>query len=603
MPTIRQNYRRETELSDFIKFVDNEQLIVSNPLSSKAVVDKYLEKRPNHKRYKISAFATGEQSKKGDLHICINCNGNHKLENCKEFMEKPLKERIKFLMRQKRCYGCLEPMSDGRNTKTCTSNLMCSSCKGNHPTLLHGYVPKDRRSTDVGDQDPKKTDEVLKNSFAGLDDLKCAATSKEHGSNVISMCVVPVKVKHEHGANEVTTYAMLDNCSQGSFIHDSVVKKLGVTGSKTTINLKTLHGVRSEKTVSVEGIKVAQLQGNSIWLNLPKMYARRNLPVDKEEIATPARISKWEYLKPISNEIVQDEDIVVGLLIGANCMKALEPMKIIPSKEDGPYAYKTLLGWCIVGPIINTETERSISCHRVAVKDVTSSRLAPHHFGVEKSIKDISLEEMFKMMYSNDFNEHDATVADSITSSVDEISIEDKKFLDIVEKNTSKKDYHYVVPLPFRDGRLVMPNNRVEAFRRLMFLKQIFLKDQKFFDDYKTFMDNLLVKGYLKQSEVVLSGKTLYIPHHDVYHPSKPGKVRVAFDCSAEFQGKSINRELLSGPDLTNQIIGTMARFREEKIAFMADIEAMLHQVLVLDDQQTLLKFLLTTLLMSLKTS
>ena len=137
--------------------------------------------------------------------------------------------------------------------------------------------------------------------------------------------------------------------------------------------------------------------------------------MDKEEIATPARISKWEYLKPISNEIVQDDDIVVGLLIGANCMKALEPMKIIPSKEDGPYAYKTLLGWCIVGPIINTETERSISCHRVAVKDVTSSRLAPHHFGVEKSIKDISLEEMFKMMYSNDFNEHDATVADSIT--------------------------------------------------------------------------------------------------------------------------------------------------------------------------------------------
>ena len=143
--------------------------------------------------------------------------------------------------------------------------------------------------------------------------------------------------------------------------------------------------------------------------------------MDKEEIATPARISKWEYLKPISNEIVQDDDIVVGLLIGANCMKALEPMKIIPSKEDGPYAYKTLLGWCIVGPIINTETERSISCHRVAVKDGISSRLAPYRFGVEKSIKDISLEKMFKMMYSNDFNEHDATVAGSITNSVDEI--------------------------------------------------------------------------------------------------------------------------------------------------------------------------------------
>ena len=40
-----------------------------------------------------------------------------------------------------------------------------------------------------------------------------------------------------------------------------------------------------------------------------------------------------------------------------------------------------------------------------------------------------------------------------------------------------------------------------------MFLKRRFLKDQKFFDDYKKFMDNLLVKDYAKQSEVVLSEK------------------------------------------------------------------------------------------------
>ena len=75
----------------------------------------------------------------------------------------------------------------------------------------------------------------------------------------------------------------------------------------------------------------------------------------------------------------------------------------------------------------------------------------------------------------------------------------------------------------------------------------------------------MLVKGYAKQSEVVLSGKTLYIPHHGVYHPSKPGKFRVVFNCNAEFQGKSINRQLLSGPDLTNQIIGIMTRFRISK--------------------------------------
>ena len=63
-------------------------------------------------------------------------------------------------------------------------------------------------------------------------------------------------------------------------------------------------------------------------------------------------------------------------------------------------------------------------------------------------------------------------IADSITNSVDEISFEDRKFLDIVEKKTSKKNYHYVVPLPFRDDRLLIPNNRGQAYRRLIFLKR-----------------------------------------------------------------------------------------------------------------------------------
>ena len=107
--TIRQNQRRQPELSKFIKFVDNETLIVSNSLFSKAALEEYFEKGPNHKRNEISAFAAGEQSKKGDPHICMSCIGNHKLEKCKEFMEKTLNEKIKFLMRQKRCYGCLEP--------------------------------------------------------------------------------------------------------------------------------------------------------------------------------------------------------------------------------------------------------------------------------------------------------------------------------------------------------------------------------------------------------------------------------------------------------------------------------------------------------------
>ena len=119
--------------------------------------------------------------------------------------------------------------------------------------------------------------------------------------------------------------------------------------------------------------------------------------------------------------------------------------------------------------------------------------------------------------------------------------------MEIFEKGTSLKDNRYVVPLPFRNPNSMVPNNKKQAIQRLMGLKRQFMKDNKFFQDYLKFMDNLLRKGYAKRSDPSTSEKTWYIPHHGVYHPSKPGKIRVVFNCSAEYQRRSIDKEWLSG--------------------------------------------------------
>ena len=47
-----------------------------------------------------------------------------------------------------------------------------------------------------------------------------------------------------------------------------------------------------------------------------------------------------------------------------------------------------------------------------------------------------------------------------------------------------------------------------------------------------------------------------------------------------EYAVRSINKELLVGPDLTNQIIGILIRFRQGKAVFVADIEKMFFQML-----------------------
>lgn len=86
-------------------------------------------------------------------------------------------------------------------------------------------------------------------------------------------------------------------------------------------------------------------------------------------------------------------------------------------------------------------------------------------------------------------------------------------------------------------------------------------------------------------------GRVWYIPHHGVYHPKKK-KIRVVFDCTATFQGISLNDQLLQGPYLTNSLIGVLMRFREEPTALIADIESMFYQVKVPDEDADLLRFL-----------
>ena len=63
----------------------------------------------------------------------------------------------------------------------------------------------------------------------------------------------------------------------------------------------------------------------------------------------------------------------------------------------------------------------------------------------------------------------------------------------------------------------------------------------------------------------------------------------MVFDCSAEVGEKSINRNLVTCPDLTNQLIGVLIQFQEENVAIMADKEAMFYQVKVAEKHRSFL--------------
>ena len=92
-------------------------------------------------------------------------------------------------------------MKQGHNAKTWYGRLSCRSWKGNHPTAMHGCMPRDKLRIDssTGQNGGKK----IANNFA---DLTVATTQENPETEIISMRIVPVKIRNwKNINNEVLT--------------------------------------------------------------------------------------------------------------------------------------------------------------------------------------------------------------------------------------------------------------------------------------------------------------------------------------------------------------------------------------------------------------
>ena len=187
-------------MMDFIQFVNDETVIVTDPIFSKEAVEQYVKKRRDNKKGRLSTFVTGKEERSEN---CCYCDEQHKLDKCSKFREVILKERIGFLQIR-------STVMDASNQ--CQILIMqkqggslAQVAKGNHPTPLRWYKPKVMKGKSDGSQNNSDSRNI-KSNYATLDnDVKCATTTSKSGLKVISMCIVPVKIKHGYSNKMVTT--------------------------------------------------------------------------------------------------------------------------------------------------------------------------------------------------------------------------------------------------------------------------------------------------------------------------------------------------------------------------------------------------------------
>lgn len=73
---------------------------------------------------------------------------------------------------------------------------------------------------------------------------------------------------------------------------------------------------------------------------------------------------------------------------------------------------------------------------------------------------------------------------------------------------------------------------------------------------------------------------------------TKLEKVRIGFSCASVHDATSLKSQILQGTDLSKKLLGILFRFRHGRVAIMADIKAMFHQIRVTPQHQDALLFL-----------
>ena len=246
-------------------------------------------------------------------------------------------------------------------------------------------------------------------------------------------------------------------------------------------------------------------------------------------------------------------------MIGTNCPSALELIEVVPMNGHGPFATRLHHGWTIYGPleITGSTTTGEVISNRILVREM-------------EECKEVMFLSSILSILEHDFSDHRVESYPGER----ELSREDEKFMEIADQNIRFQDGHYVLPLPFRAENPMMPNNKSHVLKRTLYQKRKMMKGSKFLEDYTGFMTKILDRGYAEKvpDECLKTekGKSWYSPHHGVYQPNKPGKLRVVFDCSAKFMGTSLKDTRMQGPDLTNSLIGVLTHFRDESVAFIA---------------------------------
>ena len=430
------------------------------------------------------------------------------------------------------CYSCL---GNGHTVRECRNRNSCGTeqCKRQHHPSLHSSH--------------KAEDTQAKNVFH--------STREVEGE--VSLGVIPILLSGPKGT--VTVYALLDSGANTTLIRKDIIKRVGIDGSTTELKINTINGELSIDAVKCDFVINSMDSTDSV--KVTGAFAVEGLPIKLKASCRNNIAKKWPHLIDVPMYKGNGEPVV--MIIGCDQPKAHWVRDIRLGGESQPFGMKTPLGWIVLGPS-NQGVARSV-----------------YYTEAQESDASEKLETMITQLYNNEFQD--------LGDNEGKPSRDELDALNIVTKGTRKERGRYIVPLPWKAYPPQLTDNKYCAVRRLIGLNRRFNLNPELAVRYNTMIQDQVRKGYvtkLSDREIAKGLPSWYLPHHPVFNPRKPDKLRIVFDCAANHHGNSINDCLNPGPDTIANLVGVLMRFRKLPVVIMADIEEMFLQVGLKEDDQ-----------------
>ena len=474
-----------------------------------------------------------DQNADNRVHCFLHASVSHNTEKCRTYLSKTPQERVKFLTENKLCYSCLKPY---HRLKYCQSQFICNidGCKEPHHPTIH---------------ESHQEGQILHAS--------------EIYQDINKPCLLQIMTVNVATPKSASINILWDSGASLCLLTFNKAKAMNLSGKPTYISLVKVGGETDYVPSFVYQVPLKDKQGR---IHTIQAFGIETISSEINGIDVQGIL---HLFKGVQSSEVERPKGYIDLLIGFN-YAALHPTK--EQSVGNLLLMRNIFGRCLGG------THTSLKESTISHLDTASI----HH------VKGIS-------MTAHDFFEAESMgircnprcrgcKCGQCSPGTNNYSLKEERELQLIEENLCFKGDYWEAKYPWIQDPDLLPDNRIAAEAMLRSTEKRLLKDPLHAKTYMSQIEEMKTRGVavkLSKPEMnFYNGSIHYLGHHEVLKDdSKSTPCRIVFNPSASYKGVALNDFWAKGPDLLNNQLGVLLRFRQYSCAVAGDIKKMYNSI------------------------